>query len=258
MRPDKTLQRLVEITEGQLICGGVNVKRAEIDLDRLQNRVDDVALEILTAGESAALQSLGHDSRRLEWLGGRLGAKLLVAGQCGVGSLREVEICPDMWGAPLPHISSHGSNDERLPSISISHSQGKVVAAMLPGWLGARLGIDVEKVKPRSPSFIKRVFTAEERAQLEAEGFDQCGLILRWSLKEAAFKALGLGLFDLAPGDVEVTSLSPHGEASMTLRGKAEVRFQALGGTEIIGHGLIDGDHSSAECVVKTGCSTTH
>lgn len=256
MSLDPALFSLVEIAAGRLSCRGVKVSRAEVDLEQLRAGVGDIAHQILTAVESATLQSIRHESRKLEWLGGRLGAKLLVAQQNGARSLRDIEIRPDMWGAPIPVVRSSESVDERAPSISISHSRGRVIAAMLPGWLGARLGIDIEQVKPRSPSFIKKVFNARERSRLESEGFDSRGVILRWSLKEAAFKALGLGLFHLMPADVEILSLSTDGEALLKLHGKAKDRFRALEGASILGHGLIDGEYASVECVVTTRCSS--
>jgi phosphopantetheinyl transferase len=92
------------------------------------------------------------------------------------------------------------------PAISIAHVQGTAVAAAAPaGW---RVGIDVERPgRIRDPAaFLAQVTTPEEWRALGLRP-DADAAALVWSAKEAAAKALGLGLqgqprlFAVAGGD---------------------------------------------------------
>ncbi len=92
------------------------------------------------------------------------------------------------------------------PAISIAHVQGTAVAAAAPaGW---RVGIDVERPgRIRDPAaFLAQITTREEWGALGLPP-DPDAAALVWSAKEAAAKALGLGLqgqprlFVVAGGD---------------------------------------------------------
>ena len=77
------------------------------------------------------------------------------------------------------------------------------MAALAPA--AARLGVDLERVEPRPPSFLEDWYTEGERSFVAAAGDGRAALAatLVWSAKEAAMKALREGL-RVPPKEVEV------------------------------------------------------
>jgi holo-[acyl-carrier protein] synthase len=96
-----------------------------------------------------------------------------------------------------------------------------------------RVGIDLvevgrlERALARRPSLAGRVFTDVERAA-SARGIVTQRLAARFAAKEAAMKALGVGLGAFALRDVEVLTAS-DGSPSLALHGRARDRASALG-----------------------------
>ena len=88
-----------------------------------------------------------------------------------------------------------------------------------------RVGIDLvevgrlERALARRPSLAGRVFTDVERAA-SARGVATQRLAARFAAKEAAMKALGVGLGAFALRDVEVLT-APDGSPSLALHGRA-------------------------------------
>jgi 4'-phosphopantetheinyl transferase len=78
-------------------------------------------------------------------------------------------------------------------SLSISHSQGKALAALLKGGV---VGADLERVEGRAAVFVEDYFTEAERAAVGmVPAGERDGWITGiWSAKEAALKALRIGL----------------------------------------------------------------
>lgn len=90
-------------------------------------------------------------------------------------------------------------------SFSLSHSEGVALVAVAQG---EEIGVDVEAVRPLDDldALADRVFTPAEVAMLPPVG-DAARLVAfhaRWTAKEAAMKALGLGL-SLDPSRFAVT-----------------------------------------------------
>ncbi len=88
------------------------------------------------------------------------------------------------------------AGDDRI-SFSLSHSGSFGVIALAEG--GARVGVDVEAVRPRSrlDALAARVLTDEERAGWLALDSDDARLrsfLESWTAKEAYLKALGIGI----------------------------------------------------------------
>jgi len=149
--------------------------------------------------------------RRREWLLGRWTAKQLLAAYLGEeGSappLDEITIANDPTGAPYAYFDrspSQSEPDRRIPvSLTISHSGEISLCALVAQRGGPRVsahlpsvGGDVEQIEPRSPSLVRDFFTAEEQAALIAAPphlRDALATAI-WSAKEAALKALRLGL----------------------------------------------------------------
>jgi len=84
------------------------------------------------------------------------------------------------------------------------------------------------RVLQRRPGFAARVFTAAERGDLAGRLDPVPGLAARFAAKEAAMKALGVGLWSIGLTELEVRSAedgAPHLRAS----GRAAERALALG-----------------------------
>src|SRR5262249_46789619 len=104
------------------------------------------------------------ETRQLEWLAGRTAAKeavqQLLREHYGL-ELRhaDVEIAPDAQGRPLVD-GAWRNLVERPPVVSIAHTAGWAVAlAALDPSGRLRLGIDVERVRPRGEGFADLAFT---------------------------------------------------------------------------------------------------
>ena len=150
----------------------------------------------LTEGERQLLAGFSLKKRRLEWLGGRLSAKVaLLSLLNGPGldfSAKQLEILPDGMGRP--HLISLG---EALPEeifFSISHS-GCHAAALAS--LRRPCGLDIQQPASALTGIKERFSTAAERRLLQScpqlaqlDTIKQLALL--WSAKEAFRKALSL------------------------------------------------------------------
>jgi holo-[acyl-carrier protein] synthase len=96
-----------------------------------------------------------------------------------------------------------------------------------------RVGIDLvdvgrlRRALERRPRLAERVFTDAERAASD-RGVAAERLAARFAAKEAAMKALGVGLGAFALRDVEVRTAA-DGSPSLELRGRARDRATRLG-----------------------------
>ncbi|MFQ5737970.1 MAG: type I polyketide synthase [Acidobacteriota bacterium] len=156
----------------------------------------------LTASEREAYEALG-ERKRHDWLYGRIAAKDAVRHwlwENGHGALlfpAQVQIENEPSGAPLVRGNS-------LPDlqISIAHKDGLAVARVA---LSGPVGIDLERIEPRSPQFTQSVLSASEVALLPQADRDEW-VTRCWCAKEAAGKALGTGLRG-APKKLVVTRI---------------------------------------------------
>ncbi len=83
--------------------------------------------------------------------------------------------------------------------------------------------VDVERFRRvllRRPAVARRLFTDDERAEGGRRADPAPSLAVRFAAKEAAMKALGVGLGAFAFRDVEVVT-APSGAPSLVLRGAA-------------------------------------
>jgi phosphopantetheinyl transferase len=146
--------------------------------------------EWLSPKEPQILNNLRFLQRRRTWLLGRVAAKTLIARERGVGPTA-ITIANDPSGAPYAEILGEGRLGRAL---SISHRAGWGLAGLGDQGVDA-LGVDIETVEPRTGSFIADYFTPDEIAVVDRAGDERDVVIARtWSAKEAALKALGVGL----------------------------------------------------------------
>jgi 4'-phosphopantetheinyl transferase len=155
---------------------------------------------LLSDAEQARLATLKTNKRRCDWLLGRWTAKHLVLRyveqQTGLRLLlAALTIGTDPDGAPRLIADSPY---HLLPAIanlqlSISHSGDRALCALLEG---AHIGADIERIEPRDWQFVEDYFTADEILQVRLAPAEQCEAVITaiWSAKEAALKALRLGL----------------------------------------------------------------
>ena len=150
---------------------------------------------LLSQKEQETFQALKSKKRQRDWLLGRCTAKHLV--QATVGHdipLLEIEIGNKANGAPIVNFPLPMSNDQSPVSLSISHSHGTAFCVLLqrPFW---PIGCDIELIESRAQSFVSDYFTVAEKAMVEKAGEQRDQLVtIIWSAKEAALKALELGL----------------------------------------------------------------
>ncbi|MEW6094399.1 MAG: 4'-phosphopantetheinyl transferase superfamily protein [Chloroflexota bacterium] len=148
----------------------------------------------LSPGEQQKLSRMRFPKRRDEWLLGRWTAKTLICSLPGhqAFSPTEIEIVNTPEGAPQVCFP-----DGRISPfcLSISHS-GLLAFCALTRVPGLKIGVDLEKIEPRSKGFVEDYFTTAEKQLVDSFplGEQQAVVTLIWSLKEAMLKALGVGL----------------------------------------------------------------
>lgn len=244
----------VAIGHAALECGGCRLLLAEADAGRLfetEAALEALLRRALTARERERAGAIESPHRLREWLAGRLAAKALVARQAGALEPAAIEIWADEHGAPRVRFTDSARGAFEPPEISISHSHGRVLAAAIPAAAGARVGVDIEAVAPRRDAFVRRILTARELDALAAfEGRVEERVAVLWSLKEAAGKALGVGMPRFLPWQIELTPGAADGSWSVTLTGSALDRFTELGALEARGHGAVAAGFARATAVV--------
>ncbi len=115
------------------------------------------------------------------------------------------------------------------------------------------IGIDAVEVErfrsilDRRPKIVERVFTPLEVESLSERSDPVPGLAARFAAKEATMKALGVGIFEIAFRDIEVTRQS-SGAPSLRVSGRARARADELSVQEI--HLSMTHTHLTASAVV--------
>ncbi len=147
--------------------------------------------------ERERLATLRVEKKRREWLLGRwtlkrLAQAVLLRDGHGQVDLADLVIMPAPDGAPELLIDLHPSSLILHPSIS--HSGERAFCALGPA--GTAVGADIETVAARGPEFVGDFFTPGEQALVAAAPAARRATLVTaiWSAKEAALKALRLGL----------------------------------------------------------------
>ncbi|MEJ2688787.1 MAG: 4'-phosphopantetheinyl transferase superfamily protein [Deltaproteobacteria bacterium] len=159
----------------------------------------------LTEGEQQLFSSFSLQKRRLEWLGGRITAKVSLLSLLGdddpLFTPNRLEILPDRTGRP--HLTGLGAALPEKISLSISHS-GSQAAAMASR--DRPCGLDIQQLSPALKGIKERFSSATERRFLQScpqlsryNKLEQLALL--WSAKEAIRKAL---LLSPLPGLQEI------------------------------------------------------
>ncbi len=164
----------------------------------LEPGFEELLAVVLSPRELDLYSKLKGERRRRSWLVGRLAAKALLLGAGTALDPRDVEVLPDGRGVPRALLRG----EPLQLSLSIAHSRREPEGGRLSveGFAGladpegeGHIGVDLERVRPLHPRLVERAFHPEEREALCAlkEQAQAEGLVARWALKEAAYKALG-------------------------------------------------------------------
>ena len=153
---------------------------------------------LLRPAEQHRLAELKLSKRRSEWLIGRWTAKHLLQA-CLEHDLNlrlpldAIGIYNDARGAPVAMVDCGNRIAEWAISISHSHGCG-FSAALQDGAIG--LGADIEHIEQREWRFVEDYFTSDEIDRVHVAPIAQRETLITaiWSAKEAALKALRLGL----------------------------------------------------------------
>ena len=151
----------------------------------------------LTEEEERRFLTLRTEKRRDDWLLGRWTAKRLLQTVIWERNgtslpLDLITITNDKDGVPAYRLPM----DDRNFSISISHSHGRAFVAAIEK-PDAPIGADLERIAARPEGFVETYFTTEEQTavlQCASEELQHTLTTAIWSAKEAALKALHLGL----------------------------------------------------------------
>ncbi|MFH0908637.1 MAG: acyltransferase domain-containing protein [bacterium] len=174
----------------------------------------------------------GAERRRIQWLLGRTAAKeavrrhLMAKYKLQVPS-PDFTIEPDANGKPVARGPWEGKVEAPI-EISISHTDGITVAI---AGEGASVGVDVEHLRDLSDDFINGAFSDKDKAVLAAAGPGPSWFFRAWCAKEAAVKAVGLGMcydardaviaaIDRATGRIDIRFDGSWSKARPDLAGK--------------------------------------
>ena len=120
----------------------------------------------------------------------------------------------------------------------------------------AGIGVDMleiarmERTMRRRPSFLRRVFTEEERAYCDACARPAEHYAARFAAREAVVKALGTGFGSLAPADVEITH-DASGAPAYLINEKTRSALQARGAQSAFLSVTHDGDYAMATAILE-------
>jgi 4'-phosphopantetheinyl transferase len=164
---------------------------------------------LLSSSEQQRLAGFATAKRRCDWLLGRWTAKRLLQSYVAQRTdtwlpLDTFIIDSDPDGAPriivdyrlqIADFSLNLQSTICNLQLSISHCDGHAFCALADRSQLA-IGADIERIAPRAPEFAADYFTSHELAQVAASPANErdATVTLIWSAKEAALKALRLGL----------------------------------------------------------------
>jgi phosphopantetheine--protein transferase-like protein len=149
----------------------------------------------------------------------------------------DVEVVSDGNGRPRVR-GAWAADVPVVPAVSLAHSG--TVGVAIAGGAGPddRIGIDVERIRPRDEGFLELAFSAQERARLDTrdESARWEWATRFWCAKEAVGKAVGHGLVD-GPTGVSIEHVDwDSGRLGLTLRGTLERSLPELAGGPVLAY----------------------
>ena len=171
--------------------------------DLVQSALQEAGARVmLEPSELAIYEAMPADARRRgEWLFGRATVKdavrtLWTRRYSEKLFMSDVIIRPDEQGRPLA-VPRNREESRPFPNVSLSHSHGALIAVAS---FNNYVGVDMEKIEPRSTGFDEIAFDEAERALIEEcakQGMPRDEVVTRfWAAKECLCKAAGTGMAD--------------------------------------------------------------
>ena len=199
---------------------------------------------VLSRREREQYHAMPAGERRTEWIFGRSVAKdavrMWVKRHHNLTLYpADVEIETDKYGRPVV-VGSWTEKIGGAPTVSISH-KGSVAVAVAAR---AAVGIDLEHVQQRADGFAEVAFDETEREMLAAfDSTERTEWMTRfWSAKEAAGKAIGIGLID-GPATMIVRRVDRERDCLILTPGNGSAARGASSSTqELRVHSTCDGD----------------
>ena len=210
-----------------------------VRLGEVHRNPDVMAIRYLSTSERAAFKGFEVGKRQLEWLGGRIAAKeALRAYDAGRGFDALPPPAVEIKALPSRQPTVGGRPDV---SISIAHA-GAFAAAVIADARDGEVGIDIELIDEGRDAALWDVALApreKQKVPLWADLLGEGELEVKhrlWTLKEAAAKALGVGLsigfHDIQIAELlfgEPTSFLLAGEIGQKVTRGSLVGYSALG-----------------------------
>ena len=111
-------------------------------------------------------------------------------------------------------------------------------------------GVDLEQIDRfeeciQKETFMKRIYTQQERSYIEKNPHPIRTAAGMWASKEAISKAFGRGLFGMLPAEIEIIHL-PSGQPAVVLHGNAAETYGEYKISLSISH---SGDMVLASCI---------
>jgi phosphopantetheinyl transferase len=215
---------------------------------------------ILNRAEREAWRNLRKpEAKKTEWLIGRWVAKdavrMFLKKHYGMELYpADIEIASDEHGRPVPQ-GGWTQDIEIVPALSLTHTDGIAVAVAGHCSDSQRVGIDIERIRPRKDGFEKLAFKKEEQALLSqlSESARQEWITRFWCTKEAVGKALGRGLIE-GPKSMVVQELNVQsGIVKVALQGKLAKEFPEFSHTQIVAYTAKEEDHIIASSLCEEG-----
>ncbi|MHA2250886.1 MAG: SDR family NAD(P)-dependent oxidoreductase [Candidatus Kariarchaeaceae archaeon] len=198
--PKLRISRDEKLNRAKSLTSSLNPSIIAIEVDPLKDVSIQFLNDFLTDDERKRFNKLKIKKKRNEWLAGRIAAKLALSKTTQI-PIESIEILKDKNRSPYAII------DDRKVDVSISHSNGLAVAT------SGEMGIDLDTIQDREPSFISEVFSKKEIKEHNLKNATPSLITQLWTVKEAHLKRMRIGL----KTDLHKTEITKTAENSYTV-----------------------------------------
>ncbi len=236
--------KIEEISEYYQINSQFSDKKVRIVLissvAELFKKEPNIVESWLVAYEKTRYSRITNQKRKIEYIAGVLAAKELLSTVSEFEDYKEIEIKKQAKGQPFFY--SRKDKKKSDWNLSISHSRKYAIAAISKD----PIGIDIEMIEERKPSFYEEAFTENERKIISV---DKVLGTQHWTVKEAVSKALGEGL-NMKLHDIKLSNGGKGKEFSVDFVSKVKDSLEHKINSFIIENKLA-GEYSISICEIK-------
>ncbi|MBU0728287.1 MAG: 4'-phosphopantetheinyl transferase superfamily protein [Proteobacteria bacterium] len=245
----KEITGLLHFSQGFFLAA-VSLEMLKQDIDAGQQ--GDISQKYLSPEEKERFDGFRFEKRRMEWLGGRIAAKVATRDFCKT-ALHAKETAYNNWSVlsdknGKPYIKFLSA---QAPQVSITHSAGTAVAMVC----NEACGVDIERVTERIISLKERFcWPKEEKVLAGLTGQNQqpeFGVTILWCAKEALRKLFGAPPL---PGFMELMLINGKltGRKGLLLEFETGERLQEGRGKDFLVYASQTGEYAWA-ITVETG-----